>query len=362
MLGYSELGGAEKQSIILAIELIKLGFPVKFIVFDPPGKVNEILLTSSAEVINLPLKKSLSIRYLFIDLLRLLKSAKSTHSDIILAYTFWPNIYGSLIWRLTGARHFYWGQRDEGRGLKNMPVIKFALRLANEFISNSNQGKEILINQFNIPRKKVRIIYNGVTLNNPQFDRNTWRMKLKISNDSIAFLKVANYHQFKNHLILVNVWEKLILDFSQERIPYLIFVGKNAGTKEIVESEINKKNLQSYIKLLNFEDDISGLINACDIGIFCSNYEGIPNAILESMILKRAIITNDFNGSFEALGTQYPFIVRNNSIDEYIDHINKLINDKYLREYWGNENYKRANSLFTIQNMVNNYLELFNLK
>ena len=50
-------------------------------------------------------------------------------------------------------------------------------------------------------------------------------------------------------------------------------------------------NLKKYVKLKNFTDNPFRLIKESDIFILSSNYEGLPNVLLEAVCLKKLIIS-----------------------------------------------------------------------
>ena len=59
-----------------------------------------------------------------------------------------------------------------------------------------------------------------------------------------------------------------------------------------MQKYIINHNLKKYVKLKNFTDNPFRLIKESDIFILSSNYEGLPNVLLEAACFKKA---NNFN-------------------------------------------------------------------
>ena len=56
---------------------------------------------------------------------------------------------------------------------------------------------------------------------------------------------------------------------------------------------IFKNNLSKQVQLINFQNNPFNLIRSSDIFILSSLYEGLPNVLLESQVLKKFIISSN---------------------------------------------------------------------
>lgn len=65
------------------------------------------------------------------------------------------------------------------------------------------------------------------------------------------------------------------------------------GTKEILESIIAKHHAQDYIKLMGASDTLEKDLTDAAVYAFSSDWEGLPNALLEAMALGLPIVATD---------------------------------------------------------------------
>ena len=72
----------------------------------------------------------------------------------------------------------------------------------------------------------------------------------------------------------------------------LLLVGRGIEKENLVKY-INKNNLSKQVKLINFQKNPFNLIKSSDVFILTSLYEGLPNVLLESQVLKKFIISSD---------------------------------------------------------------------
>ena len=59
-----------------------------------------------------------------------------------------------------------------------------------------------------------------------------------------------------------------------------------------LQKYINYNNLKSYVKILNFKTNPYPFIKQTDVFVLSSRYEGLPNVILESLVLRKFAISS----------------------------------------------------------------------
>ncbi len=128
---------------------------------------------------------------------------------------------------------------------------------------------------------KVSILNNGVDLaeyNYSEGKRRKAREDLGYSSDEFVVGHVGRFSRQKNHLFLLDVFAEIYRNNKQAR---LLLVGKGE-TMETVESRIEDLELKDVVEFAGIRSDVDSVMNAMDIMVFPSFYEGMPNVIIEA--------------------------------------------------------------------------------
>lgn len=155
VLGNLELGGAERQALILARYLSKREqAQVEVWGFNKSGPVADICEAHGLAWRVIPCSFSES----GVDRPRALvtvgRALRQTKPDILLPYTFGPNLVCGLVWKWTGARGCVWNQRDEGIIPFTSSWLPTAVKRTPLFISNCEAGAQFLIGKLGVDAAK----------------------------------------------------------------------------------------------------------------------------------------------------------------------------------------------------------------
>jgi glycosyltransferase involved in cell wall biosynthesis len=149
----------------------------------------------------------------------------------------------------------------------------------------------------------------------------------------------ARIVDFKNQPLLVRAFLKV-----HEKHPdyQLKIYGPDSfdGTKEILEKLISDNKAQDYIHLMGASDELEKEIPKGEIYAYSSDYDGMPNSLLEAMALGMPIVATDCAGGGTRVVLQdgvNGFMVPVGDEDALADRICRLIEDKDLAERFGRE-------------------------
>ena len=222
-------------------------------------------------------------------------------------------------------------------------------------IANSLMVKNEIINTYNINPERIRVIYNGFTLEKGNYENSFVKLK-----EEFNFKKAPN--------------EKIFL-----------YVGsgfKRKGVKEFLEilSKLNNRNFKAFVigreKKINFyktlsrnlrlEDkvtftgarsDVKDFYTISDIFLFPTRYEPFSNVVLEAMNYGNVVITTKQNGASEILSSDY--IMSNADDSSIIEKINKLLINDLEIDRIKNENLEIVKN-FSIEKNVDQTLKVIN--
>jgi glycosyltransferase involved in cell wall biosynthesis len=351
-----EGGGAERQAVYLAEGLISRGYEVEVLAFGANNglavewfKAVNITTQSTGFSDRLLLDHAFNGKALWLRLKYerlLVRLVRKMRIDVIIPFTYPPNvIYGSL-WRTMGVRKCFWNQRDEGRSFIGRRWELRAFRNCTAVISNSLDGKIFLEKYLSGP---IKIIHNAVkTVNVSRVSDRATDLKV---------IMVANLHLYKDHLTLLRAWRRLMASKLLIRA-HLVLVGKELNAAPGIKEYIQTNGLEESVNLMGQVSNVGELISHSDIAVFSSKKEGVPNGVLECMAAGLPVIANRLQGAIEALGTEYTFLFNTGDDEELYRLIARLIFDENLRVEMGNRNLKRVENLFNFDRMIENYSEL----
>ena len=292
VLGNLELGGAERQALILARYLVEHEqADVEVWGFNRSGPVADICEQHGIKSRVVASSEQLK----FAQLLR------EARPDILLPYTLIPNVVCGLVWQQTGARLCIWNQRDEGIFDFDTKRQHRAAQQTPLFISNSQAGARYLIEKLNVDPAKVYVIPNGIEVAPPQSDRRAWRERLEIDEMSFVACMVANLHANKDHATLLKAWNTVV-DHKHNAV--LVLAGRQYGAYESLVELTNELGIAGNVRFAGHVSDVAGLLSAVDLGVFSSRSEGCPNGVLECMAAGLAIVGTDIEGIRET-GIQF---------------------------------------------------------
>jgi glycosyltransferase involved in cell wall biosynthesis len=341
VLGNLELGGAERQALILAKYLSDHEqAAVEVWGFNRSGPVAEICKQHGLPSRVIPYPFTASLPHRFRGLVRVCRRLRAARPDILLPYTFGPNIVCGLIWKFTGAQACVWNQRDEGIVPFSSPSVRWAAQRTPRFISNCEPGARFLIEKLGVDAAKITVIRNGIETATPELDRRTWRERLAADERSFVACMVANLHNNKDHPTLLRAWRQVVDQLGVTgRSATLVLAGRHDGAFESLVSLANELKITDTVRFAGHVSDVAGLLSAADVSVFSSRSEGCPNAVLESMAAGLPVAATDIEGIRAVVGpTGAQLLAPLADADSLASVLVKLANDPALCARLGNEN------------------------
>lgn len=110
------------------------------------------------------------------------------------------------------------------------------------------------------------------------------------------------------------------------------------GTKEILEGIIRENHAESYIHLMGGSDELEKQLPKASVYAFSSDWEGLPNALLEAMALGMPVVATDCpcgGPRTVIIDGQNGLLVPIKDEDAMAEGINRLIEDREFAEKLG---------------------------
>lgn len=246
---------------------------------------------------------------------------------------------------------------------KGAPIINWLCYYPVEKILSKYTDVLICINREDYERAKKKFYAKKVVLipgvgidvkriQDVTVDCKKKRKELRIKQDQKVLLLVGEMTKNKNHQLLIKAVQKL----HDDRV-VAVFCGH--GKEEQHLRELAKKlHVEQQVRFLGYRKDVLEIYQMADIFVFPSLREGLSVAVMEAMASGKAVVCSDIRGNrdliVDNLGGN---LVEGYNINDYVEAIEKLLNDKEKREKCGQynkiavQNYER-NNVFQIMKKV----------
>jgi glycosyltransferase involved in cell wall biosynthesis len=142
------------------------------------------------------------------------------------------------------------------------------------------------------PPNRVHLIHNGIDLArfaNPQ--------PVPRPADKVVIACVANLIPYKGHADLIDALAQIPREAAWE----LWCAGRDDGIGASLKARADASRIGDRVKFFGARDDVPDLLAAADLAVLASHEEGFPNAALEAMAARRAVIGTRAGGIPEAI-------------------------------------------------------------
>jgi len=285
-------GGAERLVVDLATHGDREHF-VPFVCTTRSGsdpRVLRELEEAGVRVVDLARSRTIDARawWRFVSLLR------RERIDVLHAHSFGSNAWGSVLGRLARVpvviahEHTWSFQGDPLRRLIDRFVIA---RLTDVFLAVSADDRRKMIEIERIDPSRIQVLPNGIPV--PKVSGNDVRRELGIPADALLIGSVGNLRPQKAYDVLVRAAAILHEEHPHLRV---VIVGEGSE-RSLLEALIAELGLAETVLLLGERRDALDVVNAADIAVNSSSFEGSPLSVLEYMALEKPIVATRVGGT-----------------------------------------------------------------
>lgn len=251
----------------------------------------------------------------------------------------------------------------DGTKIKYNLLRKVVKPFANHFIAVSADLADWLVETVGIRPERVAQIYNGVDTErfSPKIgERSPIGPEGFVSHASIVIGTVGRMEPVKDQLTLVKAFIYLLdIEPDARKRLRLVIIGDGILRKE-ASKLLQEANATHLAWLPGERNDIPDIMRSLDLFILPSLGEGISNTILEAMASGLPVVATRVGGNPELLeegrtGTLVPPgdpVAMAEAIRTYLIDTNQLI-------FHGQSGRKRAETRFSMEKMVNGYMEVY---
>jgi len=202
------------------------------------------------------------------------------------------------------------------------------------------------------------LIPNGIqvdTFRGPSIDRERWRNKEGFAPTDVLFVCVAGLRPQKNPALLLEAFHR---GPASDPRALLLFVGRGALKSEL-ERQIGASGLQERVHLLGLRSDIAEILNAADVFVLSSDYEGNPLVVLEAMAAGKPMISTAVGGVPELVEGGCGLLVPSGDAQALSKAMRYMLESPKARKSMGEASARRAVERFDLRVMTEAYENLY---
>lgn len=339
------LGGAEKQSMLLASELQKVTDVIYIVHTHDPDSIH----LEYKEIENVIFLKGNSLNKIFL----LYKIFRVNKIDNLICFLPVNNILGTFTGKLAGIPNILCGIRgSKNKGFLRTSVLKFICnKLAVNFISNNYSAKTVY-EEIGFNAERIHVIHNSILVPhvNEQITRST------IEKKCFNLISVGRFVAEKDFITLIRAIKYLTAEIQLKNVS-LNLIGYGPLEQEI-RKEIDRLELQSFIQIHDGRKaDLNELYRISDLYILSSVHEGMPNTVMEAMSFKLPVVATHAGDTGYLVSKDNGFLIEPGSVVQMAKAIEQILEHRELYTSLSNNSYNKITGEFSVSTMCKKYIK-----
>lgn len=361
--GIGVYGGAERIAHSIAVGLDPVRFDSAFCVTRRiPPREREIGVVDLKEA-GVPLiELNRDGRFDFAAWRRLRAYLVDHEIDIIHSHMLGSNVWGALLsgWARTPvfvAHEHTWS--FQGRPFRRFLDRELIGRRADAFLAVSEEDRRRMIEVERVPAEKVRVVPNGIPPLAPPNPARDVRAKLGIDQRQPTVGMVAVLRRQKALDVLIEATALLRDEFPDVRV--LVAGGEDeAAYTEFLMQTIDRFGLHDAVSLLGDCDYVPDFLEALDVAVLCSDYEGSPLVVMEYMDAAKPVVATRVGGVPDLVEDGVTgLLVDRRSPRALADAIASLLRNPSRAAAMGQAGRERRRTGFSVEAMTRQVEELY---
>lgn len=164
--------------------------------------------------------------------------------------------------------------------------------LADKVIFNAEEAIPFAVQHEGVMRDRAVYIPNGVAPTVPSRTAAEVKKGLGIPGAACVIGMVSRLHPSKGHRDLIQAFTLLAAEMKDV---VLLIVG-NGELRRNLESQVDACGLNGRVRFTGHRNDVPDLLGAMDVFAHPSQWEGMPNAVMEAMAAGRPVVASRVDG------------------------------------------------------------------
>lgn len=313
------------------------------------GQLKERFIERGIDFIHIPIrtKSEVNPKILF-SFIKLRPLLKEKDIDILHANTRVTSVLAALLTRSSGRPYILTCHGF----FKPRLWRRFFPLWGKMVIAISDSVKSHLIEDFNVPQEKVKLIYSGIDLkeieNEQRLSKNEARRSLGLGDGPVVGI-VARLSDIKGHKFLIEA-----MDYIIKKIPkaQLLIVGEGREKNSLCR-QVNKLGIEKNTMFISSIEDTSSVLSAMDLFVMPSLQEGLGLSIMEAMAYGLAVVASDAGGIRDLIRDGFNGrLVKPKDVQGLYEAISQLLQDRHKARIYAINARRTIADNFSLEKMV----------
>lgn len=330
------------------------------------GKFTPLIQEKGVKTFNIPIERGINPIKDFISFLKLYNLIKKEKFDIVHTATSKAGFIGRCAAHFAGTQVVIHTSHELPQNATRNPVLKFfyrclekiASRWTDKLITVSKPNVEQILKEKIASREKIYLVPNGIETErfDIKVDKAKKKESLGIDKDSILIGAVGRLEKVKGHKYLLEAASLVVKDFPKA-VFYIIGEGH---LKDCLIKEINRRGLQKNVILGGFCKNLPETLNALDIFVSASLYEGFGVAIAEAFACSLPVVTTGVGGVTDfAIDFETALIVPERDSDALYEAIVFMLKNPDKASFYAENAKEKIKNEFSREQMLQKLWDIY---
>lgn len=202
------------------------------------------------------------------------------------------------------------------------------------------------------------VVENGVSARHRPEDAQAARAELGLTTDQPLAVHVGNIRPHKGHSNLIAA-ARLLADKAPDLTIASIGGEKYDGDLDRIRDEANAAGVGDMVRFLGRRTDARAFMEAADVYVNPSDFEGLPVSILEAMALARPVVATDVGGVSSVIDPTTGVLVPAKDPEALARGIVDLLTDRDRAEQLGAAAQQKAEQSYGLEKMVRRLEDMY---